>query len=95
MCYKDDDIPRKKPPSEGPRYRSSDFLEVMREIKVQMNMCTRAWIGLGEGKFLILKDDVKGISTYCIFEDGYFTFYDQRGGSQRVHIEAITEIAGF
>jgi len=61
-----------------------------------MQACTRAWLGLGEGRFLILKDDLKGLSTYHIFdEEGYFIFFDHRGGSQRVHIEEITEIAGY
>ena len=82
------------PPS-NPKYRRCDAFEVMREIKAQMQLCTRAWIGLGEGKFLILKDDSKGLLTYFVYDDGCFTFYDQRGGSQKVPIEEITEIAGF
>jgi hypothetical protein len=67
----------------------------MSEIKSQMEMCTRAWIGLGEGRVLILKDELKGFSTYFVYEEGVFTFYDHHGGSQRVHIEEITEIAGY
>lgn len=88
------DSPSDKPPG-NPRYRTSDIVEVVREIKVQMQACTRVWLGLGEGRFLILKDDLKGISTYHIYEEGYFTFYDHRGGSQKIHIEEITEIAGY
>jgi hypothetical protein len=38
---------------------------------------------------------VKGLSTYCIYEEGCLIFYDQRGGSQRINIEDITEIAGY
>ena len=83
------------PPSSCPKYRHCDAFEVMREIKAHMQVCTRAWIGLGEGRFLILKDDLKGLSTYFVYDDGCFTFYDARGGSQKVHIEEITEIAGF
>lgn len=67
----------------------------MREIAVHMQLCSRAWIGLGGGKVLILKDDVRGFSTYYVYEEGMFTFYDHRGGSQTIHIEEITEIGGF
>lgn len=78
-----------------PKFRQSDVHEVMREISLQMQVCTRAWIGLGGGKFLLLKDDVKGISTYYTYEEGYFTFFDHRGGSQRIFIEDISEISGY
>ncbi len=83
-----------KPPAQ-PLYRKHDVVRVMREIAVHMECCTRAWIGLGEGRVLILKDDIKGLATYYIYEEGYFTFYDRRGGSKKIHIEEITEIAGF
>jgi hypothetical protein len=83
------------PPPSTPKYRHCDIVEVMREIKAHMHLCSRAWIGLGEGRFLVLKDDAKGLSTYYVYEEGYFTFYDRRGGSQKVHIEEITEIAGY
>ena len=90
------DSPEDNSPSKpGPRYRVADAIEVIREIKLQMNMCTRAWIGLGEGRFILLKDDLKGLSTYCICEEGYLTFYDSKGGTQTIHIEEITEIAGY
>jgi len=78
-----------------PRYQKSDIVTVKQEIRCQMELCTRAWIGLGEGRVLILKDDIKGISTFFICEEGVFTFFDQRGGSQTVLIEEITEISGF
>jgi len=78
-----------------PLYRKSDIITVMREIAVHMEVCTKAWIGLGEGRVLILKDDARGLSTYYTYEEEVFTFYDHRGGSQRVHIEEITEIGGF
>jgi len=78
-----------------PRYGKGDIITVKREIAMHMELCTRAWIGLGEGRVLILKDDVKGLSTYYIYEEGYFTFYDHRGGAQTIHIEEITEIGGF
>ena len=87
-------MPDNSPPS-TPKYRHCDVHDVIREIKVQMQLCSRAWIGLGEGRFLLLKDDTKGLSTYYVYDEGYFTFYDQRGGSQKIHIEEITEIAGY
>jgi hypothetical protein len=77
------------------KYEQKDAFDVIREIKLHMQMCTRAWIGLGEGKVLILKDEYKGLSTYCIYEEGSLIFYDQKGGSQTILIEEITEIAGF
>ena len=89
------DDPEQIPRPPAPKYRHADAPHVIREIKVQMEIHTRAWIGLGQGRVLILKDDFKGISTYFIYEEGYFTFYDHRGGSQRVHIEEITEIEGY
>jgi len=78
-----------------PLYTQADVVEVMRQIKLLMEISTRAWIGLGEGRVLILKDEVRGLSTYYEYEEGYFTFYDYKGGSQRIHIEEITEIEGF
>jgi hypothetical protein len=81
--------------NDNPKFRKCDVVEVSREIADHMRFCTRAWLGLGEGKVLILKDDVKGLSTYYTYTEGYFTFYDHRGGSQVVFIEEITEIAGF
>lgn len=89
------DIPKDLPPASAPRFRRTDVIEVMRQIALHVELCTRAWIGLGEGRVLILKDDVKGLHTYYVYEDGVFTFYDRRGGSQVVRIEEITEIAGF
>jgi len=87
--------PEEKPDERVPKFGRGDEITVKREIAVHMELCTRAWIGLGEGRVLILKDDTKGLSTYYIYEEGYFTFYDHRGGSQTIHIEEITEIAGF
>lgn len=84
-----------KPPESLPKYRMHDVTMVMQEIRCQMELCTRAWVGFGLGRVIILKDDVKGISTYFVYEEGIFTFYDRRGGSQCVHIEEITEIAGY
>jgi hypothetical protein len=81
--------------SPKPLYQKRDADAVKLEIAVHMKIHTRAWIGLGQGKFLILKDDRKGLSTYFIYEDGIFTFYDQRGGSQKINIEDITEICGY
>ena len=78
-----------------PKYCKHDATTVMAEIKCQMEICTRAWLGLGKGRVIILKDDNKGISTYFVYEEGVFTFYDRRGGSQKVLIEEITEIAGY
>jgi hypothetical protein len=78
-----------------PLYSKQDIVTVMKEISIHMQTCTRAWIGLGQGRVLILKDDVKGLSTYYAYEEGYFTFYDHRGGKQTIHIEQITEIAGY
>jgi hypothetical protein len=69
--------------------------DVMTQIALHMEFCTRAWIGLGEGKVLILKDDEKGLSTYYTYSEGCFTFYDYRGGSQVVRTDEITEIAGY
>jgi hypothetical protein len=78
-----------------PKFCKDDSETVKAEIKCQMEICTRAWLGLGMGRVLILKDDIKGISTYFVYEEGVFTFYDRRGGSQKVLIEEITEIAGY
>ena len=78
-----------------PKYCRHDAATVMAEIRCQMEICSRAWLGLGKGRVVILKDDIKGISTYFVYEEGVFTFYDHRGGSQKVLIEEITEIAGF
>ena len=89
------DVPKDIPPARIPRFRAQDAVAVKKEIALHMQICTRAWIGLGEGRVLILKDDVKGLSTYYIYEEGWFTFYDHRGGSQTIHIEEITEIGGF
>ncbi len=72
-----------------------DVASVMQTIAIHMEISTRAWIGLGEGKVLILKDTVKRLSTYYVYEEGVFTFYDHRGGSQTIHIEEITEIGSF
>jgi len=83
------------PPPSVPRYRRSDVVKVKQEIAIHMEMCTRAWIGYGEGRVVIIKDDSKGLITYHVYEEGSFTFYDGRGGSQVVAIEEITEIAGF
>jgi len=79
----------------SPKYRAKDVVAVMREIAAHMQLCSRAWIGLGGGKVLILKDEVRGLSTYYVYEEGTFTFHDHRGGSQMIHIEEITEIGGF
>ena len=95
MSQSDEKIPDNGLPSSKPKYAHANVVEVMREIRLQMQACSRAWIGLGQGRVLILKDEIKGISTYYIYEEGYFTFYDHRGGSQRFHIEEITEIAGY
>jgi hypothetical protein len=83
------------PPLFEPKYKRSDVHIIIREIRLHMEHCTRAWIGLGEGRILILKDDSKRISTYYDYEEGIFTFHDRRGGHQVVLIEEITEIAGF
>ncbi len=82
-------------PSSKAKYKRGDAIQVIQEIRTHMEVCTRAWIGLGEGRVLILKDDVKGLSTYYVYEEGVFTFHDHRGGCQRVLIEEITEIGGF
>ena len=89
------DSPEDIPPPSKPCYERGDVVEVMRQIAVHMEVCTRAWIGLGEGRVLILKDDSRGLHTYYIYEEGVFTFYDRRGGAQTVRIEEITEISGF
>ena len=81
--------------SRSPKYKKHDVVTVMTEISVQIECCTRVWIGLGEGRVIILKDAIKGLSTYYIYEEGYFTFHDHRGGSQTIHIEEITEIGGY
>jgi hypothetical protein len=88
--------PEKKEESidKAPLYTSRDVVFVMQEITLHMKIYTRAWIGLGYGRVLILKDDVKGLSTYYAYEEGVFTFYDHRGGCQKIHIEEITEIEG-
>jgi len=78
-----------------PLYKKRDIVKVMKEIAVHLNTCTRVWIGLGGGNVLILKDEVKGLSTYYDYEEGYFTFHDHKGGKQTFHIEQITEIEGF
>lgn len=90
-----DELDRNNLHGRAQRYQKRDIVTVMQEIRCQMEVCTRAWIGLGRGRVLILKDDSKGISTYFVYEEGVFTFYDQRGGSQKVHIEEITEISGY
>jgi hypothetical protein len=95
MSEINEENPETAPAPSTPKYRQCDVVQVMTEIRLQMQVCTRAWIGLGEGRVLILKDNIKGLSTYYSYEEGYFTFYDQRGGSQRIHIEEITEIAGY
>ncbi len=89
------DDPDKNPRAREPLYKKGDLVTVMNEIRCQMEWSTRAWIGLGEGRVLILKDDVKGLTTYFTYNEGYFKFYDRKGGSQEVHIEEITEIGGF
>jgi len=67
----------------------------MKEIATHMSVCTKAWIGIVGGRVLILKDDVKGISTYYSYEEGAFTFFDRKGGSQVVQVDEITEVAGY
>jgi len=89
------DKPLEMPPPSKPKYSKSDSHIVIREIKLHMELCSRAWIGLGEGRVLILKDDVNGMITYYDYEEGVFTFHDKKGGSQIVLIEEITEIAGY
>ncbi len=90
-----DETPQELPEGSQSCYKRSDAPWVMGEIRLHMEFCTRAWIGMGEGRVLILKDDVKGISTYYDYEEGAFTFHDGRGGRQIVQIEEITEICGY
>jgi hypothetical protein len=82
-------------PLPNPRFKFTNAIDVIREVKLHIKMCSRAWIGLGEGKFLLLKDECQGISTYCVYEEGSLVFYDQKGGSQTIRLEDITEIAGY
>lgn len=91
MSENSPDIP---PPSRA-LYNRSDAHFVMKEIATHIAICTRAWIGLGEGRVILLKDETRNISTHYDYEDGIFTFHDKRGGRQKVKIEEITEIAGF
>jgi len=85
----------KIPAPSTPIYRRGEAHLVMKEIATHMKISSKAWVGLGEGRILMLKDDAKGLTTYYEYEDGVFTFHDGKGGSQVVEIERITEIAGF
>ncbi len=77
-----------------PVYTKGDIVEVVSQIRIQMELCEKAWLGLGKGNVLILKDESKGLITWYDYEDGQFTFHDGRGGSQVVAISEITEISG-
>ena len=84
-------------PEEGPEslYSRKDAHRVMTEIATQMQFCTKAWVGYGQGRVVILKDDYQGFKTHYDYEDGVFKFQDGKGGEQVVKIEEITEIEGF
>jgi len=90
-----DDKPEIPEPDPKKIYSRRDAPEVMREIALQMQFCTKAWVGYGQGRVVILKDDYKGHTSYYAYEEGIFKFYDGKGGEQCVLIEEITEIAGF
>jgi len=78
-----------------PLFTKRDAHTVMGEIALQMKLCAKAWVGYGQGRVVIIKDDYKRQTSYYIYEEGVFTFYDGRGGMQQVKIEEITEIGGY
>ena len=75
-------------------YSRRDAHKVMQEIALQVQFCTKAWVGYGQGRVVILKDDYRGLKSYYAYEEGVFTFHDGKGGEQRVSIEEITEVKG-
>lgn len=77
-----------------PKYTLKDAFKVIEEIALQKRFNTKAWIGYGEGRVVILKDESKGLDSYHVYNEGVFTFSDGKGSEQVVRIEEITEIEG-